>query len=334
MPRSKASPEASGIAGLGRCSGADAETAFRASGTVRVMESSRSDVDCLAHSLGEPKAFAVIFERHLPRFTDISIGEPDVISQMSWPQRRSRSPLSGGRAAGQLAASCRGCTGSRRTFSVIVGGRSAGSCAPTVAAVSTGGPSTRTRRPHESTARLWRLGWHALSRRCDHASGMRCSSTHLPTSATRKSRSRSTSRSGQSARGSTGRAASHDASSRRRRTLSLSRHQELICMDELDLFRDFRSGVAAPSGDAQRRASALLASAVDGTTDAENQCPATDHESDRGPAPLPSRRLPVQPLRRSSSARPGTTRPASSKGRRQHSPRIQKRSCTHNGKRP
>jgi hypothetical protein len=35
-------------------------------------------------------------------------------------------------------------------------------------------------------------------------------------------------------------------------------------MDELDLFRDFRSGVAAPSGDAQRRASALLARAVEG----------------------------------------------------------------------
>lgn len=35
-------------------------------------------------------------------------------------------------------------------------------------------------------------------------------------------------------------------------------------MDELDLFRDFRSGVAAPSGDAHRRASALLARAVDG----------------------------------------------------------------------
>lgn len=34
-------------------------------------------------------------------------------------------------------------------------------------------------------------------------------------------------------------------------------------MDELNLFRDFRSGVVAPSGDAQRRASALLASAVD-----------------------------------------------------------------------
>jgi hypothetical protein len=34
-------------------------------------------------------------------------------------------------------------------------------------------------------------------------------------------------------------------------------------MDELDLFRDFRSGVAAPSEDAQRRASARLARAVD-----------------------------------------------------------------------
>jgi len=34
-------------------------------------------------------------------------------------------------------------------------------------------------------------------------------------------------------------------------------------MDELELFRDFRRGVAAPSGDAQRRASARLASAVD-----------------------------------------------------------------------
>ena len=35
-------------------------------------------------------------------------------------------------------------------------------------------------------------------------------------------------------------------------------------MDELDLFREFRSGVAAPSGDAQRRASALLERAVAG----------------------------------------------------------------------
>jgi hypothetical protein len=34
-------------------------------------------------------------------------------------------------------------------------------------------------------------------------------------------------------------------------------------MDELDLFRDFRSGVAAPSEDVQRRASARLARAVD-----------------------------------------------------------------------
>jgi len=35
-------------------------------------------------------------------------------------------------------------------------------------------------------------------------------------------------------------------------------------MDELDLFRDFRRGVAAPSGDAQRRASARLTSAIEG----------------------------------------------------------------------
>jgi len=34
-------------------------------------------------------------------------------------------------------------------------------------------------------------------------------------------------------------------------------------MDELDLFREFRRGVAAPSGDAQRRASARLASAIE-----------------------------------------------------------------------
>jgi hypothetical protein len=34
-------------------------------------------------------------------------------------------------------------------------------------------------------------------------------------------------------------------------------------MDELDLFRDFRSGVAAPSGDVHRRASARLISALD-----------------------------------------------------------------------
>jgi len=34
-------------------------------------------------------------------------------------------------------------------------------------------------------------------------------------------------------------------------------------MDELDLFRDFRRRVTAPSGDAQRRASALLASAIE-----------------------------------------------------------------------
>ena len=34
-------------------------------------------------------------------------------------------------------------------------------------------------------------------------------------------------------------------------------------MDELDLFRNFRRGVATPSADAQRRASARLASALD-----------------------------------------------------------------------
>ena len=37
-------------------------------------------------------------------------------------------------------------------------------------------------------------------------------------------------------------------------------------MDELDLFRNFRRGVAAPSPDAQRRASARLASALDEAT--------------------------------------------------------------------
>ena len=35
-------------------------------------------------------------------------------------------------------------------------------------------------------------------------------------------------------------------------------------MDELNLFRDFRTGVAAPSEDAERRASARLGSAVEG----------------------------------------------------------------------
>ena len=34
-------------------------------------------------------------------------------------------------------------------------------------------------------------------------------------------------------------------------------------MNELDLFRDFSRGVAAPSAEAQRRASARLASAID-----------------------------------------------------------------------
>ena len=110
---------------------------------------------------------------------------------------------------------------------------------------------------------------------------MRCSSTPSPTSATRRSRLRSMSRSGRCARGFTGRAGSHNASSRRRRTFSLSRHQELICMDELDLFRDFRSGVAAPSEDAQRRASALLATRDRGRTDADSRCPAPASRSDQ-----------------------------------------------------
>jgi RNA polymerase sigma-70 factor (ECF subfamily) len=43
---------------------ADVETRFRASGTVRVMEAVPSDVDCLARSLTEPKAFELIFDRH------------------------------------------------------------------------------------------------------------------------------------------------------------------------------------------------------------------------------------------------------------------------------
>jgi RNA polymerase sigma factor (sigma-70 family) len=41
-----------------------AETAFGASGTVRVMEASPPDVDCLARSLTEPQAFGLIFDRH------------------------------------------------------------------------------------------------------------------------------------------------------------------------------------------------------------------------------------------------------------------------------
>ena len=43
---------------------AEAETGSRASGTVRVMESFRTDVDCLARSVEEPRAFEPIFERH------------------------------------------------------------------------------------------------------------------------------------------------------------------------------------------------------------------------------------------------------------------------------
>ena len=41
-------------------------------------------------------------------------------------------------------------------------------------------------------------------------------------------------------------------------------------MNELDLFRDFCRGVAAPSSDAQRRASARLASAIDEVVGREN----------------------------------------------------------------
>jgi RNA polymerase sigma factor (sigma-70 family) len=41
-----------------------AETAFSASGTVRVMEASPSDVDCLARSLNEPRSFELVFDRH------------------------------------------------------------------------------------------------------------------------------------------------------------------------------------------------------------------------------------------------------------------------------
>jgi RNA polymerase sigma-70 factor (ECF subfamily) len=40
------------------------ETAVGASGTVRVMESSPSDADCLARSLTQPEAFEPIFDRH------------------------------------------------------------------------------------------------------------------------------------------------------------------------------------------------------------------------------------------------------------------------------
>jgi RNA polymerase sigma-70 factor (ECF subfamily) len=40
------------------------ETAVGASGTIRVMESSPSDADCLARSLTQPEAFEPIFDRH------------------------------------------------------------------------------------------------------------------------------------------------------------------------------------------------------------------------------------------------------------------------------
>ena len=93
---------------------------------------------------------------------------------------------------------------------------------------------------------------------------MHCSSTPSLTSATRRSLSRSISRSGRCARGFTGRAGPREAYSRRRRRFSLSRQQELIYMAELDRFQDFRSGVAAPSEDARRRAAARLQGAIEG----------------------------------------------------------------------
>src|SRR5262245_11900679 len=85
-----------------------------------------------------------------------------------------------------------------------------------------------------------------------------------PTSLTRRSLRHSRFQSGLSAPGCTAHVGPRNGSSPARLTIRLSRRQELIGMDELDLFRDFRTGVAAPTGDAERRASARLREATDG----------------------------------------------------------------------
>ena len=115
------------------------------------METVSSDTECVARSLSEPEAFEPLFDRHFGavhtylhrragrELADELAAETFVVAS------------SGARLAVQAAASCRGCTGSRRTCSTAAGGPSAVNCAPTVAAASTGGSPTKTKRQHDST---------------------------------------------------------------------------------------------------------------------------------------------------------------------------------------
>jgi len=63
-PRLSKVRDARSLGGSGRGRETQAESETAASGTVRVMEQVPSDADCLARSLSEPTAFALIFDRH------------------------------------------------------------------------------------------------------------------------------------------------------------------------------------------------------------------------------------------------------------------------------
>ena len=76
------------------------------------MEPVPSDMNCVARSLREPKAFELIFERHfasvhryLHRRAGRELADELAAETFALASR-------GARAAGQAAASCRGCTGS------------------------------------------------------------------------------------------------------------------------------------------------------------------------------------------------------------------------------
>src|SRR5215203_667335 len=188
------------------------------------MEPVPSDVDCVRRSLSEPKAFELIFERHFG-------------SVHRYLHRRAGRDL-----ADELAA---------ETFAVAFARRAScgasGSVLPWLYGIATN-VLRRSRRAERRRLRAFarsgvdrwagfedgaaaRADGSALDAQLARALAAmrpRCSSTRLPTSVTRRSRLRSTSRSGLCARGSTEPAGPHKASSRRTSTRPLPSHQELI----------------------------------------------------------------------------------------------------------
>jgi DNA-directed RNA polymerase specialized sigma24 family protein len=199
------------------------ETERRASGTVGVMEADPSDVDCLARSLSEPEAFKPIFDRHFG------------------PVHRYLHRRAGRELADELAAETFALAFERRASC-----RPIDSALPWLYGIATNLLRRRWRTERQQLRAFARRGADRWAD-CEDDAAARVDGTSLDAGFARalaamrpqerdaaaalrprrpqlrrNPRSRSTSRSGRSARGCTARARPPNASSRRRRQVSLS----------------------------------------------------------------------------------------------------------------